>query len=168
MTAKHNRMYSLACMRVDMDRKSGRGKRERSSGRERGFTLIEVIVVAVMMSILCAMAITSLSSTGSELRAAAYNLRTELLSAKAEAIKRNENIRVDFAPGTNSYNATAVNSGEVILKNSLKRNLNLTTNNTTISFSPLCTATNGKVFISGSGNTYEIAINGVGRVSVQP
>lgn len=133
-----------------------------------GFSLVELMVVLGMMAIIATMAVTSLSSEGSELRAAAYNLRTELLSVKAEAIKRNESIRVDFAPATNSYNATALSSGDILFATGLGKGLNLATNSSPITFTPLCTAKNGKVFISGSGNTYEIEINGVGRVSVQP
>ena len=136
--------------------------------KEQGFTLIEVIVVTVIMAILAGMAVTSLSSAQSELRAAACNLRTELLSAKAEAIKRNETVQIHFGNGTNRYNATTKDTNILLFSHALSPGLSLSTGKSTVGFTPLGTATSSKVSISGSDKTYNCTINGMGHVTVEP
>lgn len=139
---------------------------------DRGVTLIELIVVLGMMAIIAAMAVTSLSSEGSKLRAAAYNLRTELLSAKAEAIKRNEDVEVHFDEDNDKYNATGENSGVVLFSKNLPSGLSLTTNlsptSQFITFKPRGTSTPATVFINGSGKVYNCTVNSVGRVTIAP
>jgi Tfp pilus assembly protein FimT len=127
---------------------------------------MELIVVLGMMSILAAMAVTSLSSEGSKLRAAAYNLRTELLSAKAEAIKRNQTAIINFNNATNSYQASI--DGNTLFKSTLPREVNLSYSDNEFKFTALSTAfpNNGNVTLSSVGKEYKVQINACGQVTI--
>mgnify|MGYP006299401783 CR=1 FL=1 len=137
-----------------------------NSGNEQGFTLIEIIVVTVIMAILAGMAVTTLSSEGSKLRAAAYNLRTELLSAKAEAIKRNQTATIDFDNANDSYQATV--GGDVIFQNSLQNGIDLTSSHAQFHLTAVstCFPNSGTVTLSHMGQKYEVKINATGKVTV--
>jgi len=133
---------------------------------DRGVTLIELVVVLGMMAIIAAMAVTSLSSEGSKLRAAAYNLRTELMSAKAEAIKQNKTVTVTFNDAADSYQATL--GGSVIFNNSLQQGINLNASAANFQFTSISTAfpNNGKVTLTHFEKQYEIQINSAAKVVV--
>ena len=141
--------------------------RSADTRHDLGVTLIELIVVLGMMAIIAAMAVTSLSSEGSKLRAAAYNLRTELLSAKAEAIKKNHTAIINFNNTTNSYQASI--DGNTLFRKSLPREVSLSYSNDEFKFTALSTAfpNNGKVTLSSAGKEYEVQINACGKVTIK-
>lgn len=70
-----------------------------------GVTLIELMIVIVITAILLALAVPSFQDSldKNRLKAAAETLKGDLQFAKSEAIKRNQNIRVDFSVSGNSW-----------------------------------------------------------------
>lgn len=72
-----------------------------------GFTLMEVLVVIGIIGILSMVAIPTISSTlpKYQLRAAARELVVDFKKARAEAVKRNRDVLIEFAPsaGGGSY-----------------------------------------------------------------
>ena len=70
----------------------------------RGFTLVEVIIVVVILSIAAMMAIPMMSSAGSvQIRSAAEAIAADLEYAKSMAISHQQNYGIIFDPGNNKY-----------------------------------------------------------------
>lgn len=98
--------------------------RTRSSLKFRsqaGFTLVEMVVVLVIVAILAAVAMPSLSSAlaNQRLRAAATDLVSALLLARSEAIKRGAQVQVAplFAGDWNAgWRVVATGTGEQVDK----------------------------------------------------
>jgi prepilin-type N-terminal cleavage/methylation domain-containing protein len=66
-----------------------------------GFTLIEVMVVMVIVAILATGVVFMLADPTAKVKAAAFEMRGDFNLARAEAVKRNENILISFEDGTN-------------------------------------------------------------------
>lgn len=62
----------------------------------RGFTLTEVIVVMVIVAILATGVVFMFADPTAKVKAAAFELRGDLNLARAEAVRRNDDILVDF------------------------------------------------------------------------
>ena len=62
----------------------------------RGFTLTEVIVVMVIVAILATGVVFMFTDPTAKVKAAAFEMRGDLNLARAEAVRRNESILVDF------------------------------------------------------------------------
>jgi len=92
----------------------------------RGFTLIELLTVMTVLAIMLAVAVPSFANfTASQrVRSASYEISTSLLLARSEAVKRNAQIKV--APATGSDWATGwnvtVNSDGTLLQNQRSAN----------------------------------------------
>lgn len=73
----------------------------KSLPRERGFTLLELMIAFAIVGILSAVAIPSISSwiQNSRIDAAAQTLSAGILLARSEAITRNQDIHVSSADG---------------------------------------------------------------------
>ncbi|HEX2539946.1 MAG TPA: GspH/FimT family pseudopilin [Caldimonas sp.] len=63
---------------------------------ERGFTLIELVVTVALLGIVLGLAAPSMRSfvVGQRIRALSYDLTSDLLLARSEALKRNANVVV--------------------------------------------------------------------------
>jgi len=69
-----------------------------------GFTIVEIIIVVVIISIAALVAVPMMSSAGSvQLRAAANMVLADLEYAKSMAISRGQNYSVEFDINTESY-----------------------------------------------------------------
>lgn len=91
--------------------------------RQRGFTIIELMIVIVIVSILAAVAAPSFRNllAVTRIKTASSDIHLSLTRARSEAIKRNTNITVDAASGwlagwtvTNGIEAHAAISGDDI------------------------------------------------------
>lgn len=83
---------------------AGEGFGRDSLGPRNGFTVIEILIVAVILSIVALTAIPMLSSAGSlQIRAAANMIAADLEYAKSMAISRGQNYSVVFDQAGESY-----------------------------------------------------------------
>ena len=62
----------------------------------KGFTLVELFVVLVIMGILATQVIFMFTDPVAKVKAAAFNLRGDLNLARSEAVNRNQDVLVDF------------------------------------------------------------------------
>lgn len=76
---------------------------KQSCKNSRGFSLIEVIVVMIIVAILATGVVFMFADPTAKVKAAAFEMRGDLNLARAEAVKENEEVRIDFDPANNSY-----------------------------------------------------------------
>jgi prepilin-type N-terminal cleavage/methylation domain-containing protein len=86
----------------------------------RGFTLIEVMLVVVILAIAAMMAIPfAVSGASTQLKSAATIIASDLEYAKSMAISRGQNYSVVFDPGAESYQIEDVNG--VVIDHPVKK-----------------------------------------------
>ncbi len=135
--------------------------------QQTGLTLIELLIVVAIISIMSGIGISFLNFQNLQLKSAAYELKTALMSARAEAIKRNADVTMQFDTANDAYNATN-DLGRVLFAKRLDRELDLQTNNLSITFKPLGTASNSNFTIRArDGDSYTVRVSGVGKVEIQ-
>jgi len=85
-------------------RVAGEGSGKDSPDSRSGFTLIEILILAVLLGIVALTAVPMLSSAGTiQLRAAANMIAADLEYAKSMAISRGQNYSVRFDQNSESY-----------------------------------------------------------------
>ena len=85
-----------------------------------GFTLVEMVIVVIILSIAAMMAIPfATSGTSTQLKAAATIISSDLEYAKSMAISRGQKYWVDFDEGSESYSIKDVNG--VIISHPIKK-----------------------------------------------
>jgi prepilin-type N-terminal cleavage/methylation domain-containing protein len=131
---------------------------------QSGVSLIEFLMVIVIIGIIAGISIVNINLTSSKVKAAAYNLRSNLLLARSMAVKRNTAVTVNFDPSTESYNGTV--NGEILFQTTLEQPLDLDTSNLSITFTPLGTATNSRFYIKSSKGDCNIVVRSSGRVYI--
>ncbi len=80
---------------------------------KKGFTLVEVMVVVVIIAILATFGFASLSSGGAKLRSAVRELSSNFHALKAEAVKRNEMATIQFESDGSGYTMYMEDGGGV-------------------------------------------------------
>jgi prepilin-type N-terminal cleavage/methylation domain-containing protein len=136
---------------------------------ERGFTLVEVLIGAMIVAIIAAFAAPQFGSTlrAYRLSGATKVVWGDLHKARLMAIKENRNIRVDFS-GT-SYTIVRVNTGEVAFSRNLVANypgVGVSIQNNMVTFGSTGTAgVGGKtVQVQNSAGTKTFTILTTGRI----
>uniref|UniRef100_Q47BL1 Type II secretion system protein H n=1 Tax=Dechloromonas aromatica (strain RCB) TaxID=159087 RepID=Q47BL1_DECAR len=86
------------------------------SSRQRGFTLIEVMVVFVIVAIMVSLALPAYNEwiQNSHIRTAAQSITNGLQRARAEAVVRNTPVAFVLGGGGAFWSVSVVNSGELI------------------------------------------------------
>jgi type II secretion system protein H len=134
--------------------------------REAGVTLVELLVVIAIIGIMTAVALTSMRPGPSKVKSAAMNFRSRMMLAKSEAIKRNEDVEITFDPGNGTYVARD-SDAELVFSAGLESDISMATNNTSVTFKPLGTASTSSFWIQGYGQSYKISINSVGKIIIE-
>lgn len=70
---------------------------------DKGFTLVELIVVMIIVGILAIGVVFMFADPTAKVKAAAFEMRGDFNLARAEAVRRNEDVRIDFDTVNNSY-----------------------------------------------------------------
>lgn len=82
----------------------------RPCGRRRGFTIVELLIVVVILSIVALTAIPMMSSAASiQIRSAANIIAADIEYARSMAISRGQNHKVVFDKDTDSYKLVDLN-----------------------------------------------------------
>ena len=139
----------------------------------RGFSLLELMIVIIVAAILAAFALPSFRTyfVRSNLASSANNLLAAMNTARAEAIKRNANVRVDpatcgattsYANGAFVWVPSPTNAGDTIPSGSDSRIISgsVTGDGNACANGAKVTAT----VVTGSGNI--ICYNGSGRMNL--
>ena len=72
-------------------------------GDIRGFTLPEVIIIMIIVAILATGVVFMFTDPTAKVKAAAFEMRGDFNLARAEAVRRNEDVRIDFDTANDSY-----------------------------------------------------------------
>jgi len=159
--------------------------------KRKGFTLIELLITVVILGILVALAAPSFSGIldGRKLVGATDTLAATLRYAQAEAIKRNDSIRVQFTAssiddwcyGVNvgaactctTANSCAVDGIEKVIRSTEFEGITASddpsgTINYSVSFTPLRGFSSGEtaVFGTSKGQKTKVIVSSLGRIRV--
>lgn len=139
---------------------------KRLAYRSDGVTLIEVLTSIVIAGILMAIALPAFSRLlpGIRLSSAARQIATDLQLAKMRAISQHTAQTVTFSTSTASYTF----GSDTRSLSTLYPGTSITdASSTTTTFTTTGTANAVTITISNNGQTKQIAVTAIGRVSVQ-
>jgi type IV fimbrial biogenesis protein FimT len=90
----------------------------KSKKNSTGFTLIELMVVVTVLIILATVAVPSFKDlmANQRIKSASYELFSSLLTARSEAIKRNNNVTIASASGGWQAGWTITTAGGTVIK----------------------------------------------------
>ncbi len=137
-----------------------------------GMTIIEMLMVLAIISIMSAISLFYVNSDNFRLNSEARNIRSTLMQAKTEAVKRNVSTRVNFS--VSGYEWVIPNdNGEIILgSHSVHENImikskdleSLTSQNNYITFSPRGTSNNPHIKVANNMRHFSIRVTSAGRI----
>jgi len=78
-------------------------RRKQTARSRAGFTLIELMVVIAIIGIVASITIPWLLNPERRVKKVARELIGDMQQARVNAVKQNQNWRIDFDPGSNSY-----------------------------------------------------------------
>jgi prepilin-type N-terminal cleavage/methylation domain-containing protein len=89
--------------------------------RQAGFTLIELILVVMILGIIAAIGTTGLINylPNMRLKGAARDIFSSMMQAKAEAIRRGENVTLKFYPPNDNKYEIFLDNGDLLTSTSL-------------------------------------------------
>jgi type IV fimbrial biogenesis protein FimT len=135
--------------------------RTRSNTRADGFTLIELLAAVAVLAILAGIAVPSFNTftVSQRLRAASFDLRTDLTLARSEALKRNSNVVLQrrLADGWQTgWTVTVAATNEILRsRNDVGSGVSVTAGTNAITF-------NGNGRVSSPAGTVQFALGGTG------
>jgi type IV fimbrial biogenesis protein FimT len=136
--------------------------------RARGFTAVELMVTLAILAVLAAVAAPSFSSfsASQRLRAASVDLRTDLMLARSEALKRNQSVTIsrrDDAGWHTGWVVLVEDSGEELrTRNELGRGVSVSLASSAITFN-----SGGRVESPGGVIRIELASSAGGANSLR-
>jgi len=144
-----------------------------TGGRQRGFTLLEIMIVMIIMAIMAAVAIPAFSDWREKqaVRNAAQSLLAQLKQARVLALSENRSVRITFT--TTDYIFDADTTGNC---SRCKKELhNLSEYSGSLSLSPTTTRTfssrgttnSGTITLTAGSHSKAIKINVIGRAYLQ-
>ena len=140
---------------------------KKKSVSERGFTLIELMVVIIIVAVVAGLTLGGINSSGYQLKSRAHTLKAHMMQAKLEAVKRDLNVTIAIN-GTNDGYVVTDSAATIITVINYMNKFTFTGNNTV--FTPKGTANSNSITIVGKGTTnseYTISINNIGRVRLE-
>lgn len=149
------------------------------STRNKGFTLIEIMIVIVIMGIMAAIATPNLMSYMSRLRlnGAARQVMTDLMLARGKAVSENKRVGVVFTSNhqytifSDNNQNSAIDTGELTVSKNIQAEFADVTlsSNTSPIFLPngsVLSATNGTVTLSNTSGSKQVTTSSAGRVRI--
>jgi len=155
-----------------------------STSKQRGFTLIEVMIVIVIIGVVGSLAIPAFSSWRSKqaVRSGSQALLAQMKQARVMALAENRSVAIKFCDGSvrtgwvfdaSSPKATCdpcvtLSCTENLMSLSqFSGSLTLSTNKTPITFFSRGTAGNGTVTLTAGSSSQQVVVNIIGRAYTQ-
>ncbi len=152
--------------------------------KERGFTLIEVMIVIVIIGVLTGIALPAFSDwrNNQAVRSASQTLLSQMKQARVLALSENRSVSINFCDGT-VHDAWVLDASapdvtcdpcvtlscteNMIPLDQFSGSLSLTTNQDPITFFSRGTASNGTVIFSAGNRSQGVTVNIIGRARMQ-
>jgi len=156
-------------------RQGGVLSRPALSSAQRGFTLIEVIIVMAIMAIVAGIGITSFADWRNKqaVNSATQALMSHLKQARVKAVADNRSISVKFTSSSYVFDAVTPDNSpcglckkEVVLFTQFTKNLTISSA-ATRTFSSRGTANTGNITVASESSSKVIKINRIGRAYLQ-
>jgi len=137
---------------------------------QQGFTLIELMMVVVIIAVIAGLTFGELNSSDYRLKTTARNMKTFMMQAKLQAIKRDCNVRVSINSNNDGYSSACVDaSGNIITTLATVSAEQFVFTGSSTTFTPRGTANSNSITIVTKGTThpeYTIYINNIGRIRI--
>lgn len=145
------------------------------SANNKGFTLLEVLIVVVIFAIGAAIAIPSIMDMGrrDQVKSEARQLKDQLARARAQAIEQNAPVLVQFDLGTSTYTiggTTVSLDGAELTASTLPADaggkINVNWNNRGYPLDSAANPANGSITVAGEKSSFLITISPAGGLSI--